>query len=380
MPLCSCSVVPVAAEMRRKGASRSSCMAFLITAPETGADSILVTHAFFGPVAAIARPVASFVTAVATGAFCIGMLRSEAAESPRRDGRGGAREQPRDRCRDDACRDQGHGRHEPLLRDSEDCYVSPRRIGASLWRWLTAMNALGRVLSWLHPSFRRSASARRESAMSPQTEEPDFKAICKHIFRYGFVEVADDILLALLVGIALGGALHLAIPDGLMTHEGARWLAYPAMVLVGMPLYICASASTPIAAALVAKGLSPGAALVFLMTGPATNAGAIAVIAHQFGPRFAAVYVGGVIVVTVALGILIDALALAAGWSLVVNLEASTSTAIAGAQIAAAAALIALIIWRFRAGAFKGSLPAFARQPQAHQAPCIDAGSSQRRA
>ena len=67
VPLCSCSVVPVVAEMRRKGASRSSCMSFLITAPETGADSILVTHAFFGFFAAVARPVVSFMTAVAGG-------------------------------------------------------------------------------------------------------------------------------------------------------------------------------------------------------------------------------------------------------------------------------------------------------------------------
>ena len=64
MPLCSCSVVPVVAEIRRKGASRSSRMSFLITAPETGADSILVTHAFFGPVAAVVRPVISFITGV----------------------------------------------------------------------------------------------------------------------------------------------------------------------------------------------------------------------------------------------------------------------------------------------------------------------------
>ena len=66
MPLCSCSVVPVVAEMRRKGASRSSCMSCLITAPETGADSILVTHAFFGPIAAVVRPVISFVTGEAS--------------------------------------------------------------------------------------------------------------------------------------------------------------------------------------------------------------------------------------------------------------------------------------------------------------------------
>ncbi|MDE0228633.1 MAG: permease, partial [Spirochaetaceae bacterium] len=79
IPLCSCSVVPVVAEMRRKGASRSSCMSFLITAPETGADSILITNAFFGFLAAVARPVISFITAVVAGIFCIGLIRDRPA-------------------------------------------------------------------------------------------------------------------------------------------------------------------------------------------------------------------------------------------------------------------------------------------------------------
>ena len=81
VPLCSCSVVPVVAEMRNKGASRSSCMSFLITAPETGADSILVTNAFFGPIVAIVRPVISFITAVVAGIFCIGLIRDDRDEA-----------------------------------------------------------------------------------------------------------------------------------------------------------------------------------------------------------------------------------------------------------------------------------------------------------
>ena len=82
VPLCSCSVVPVVAEMRKKGASRSSCMSFLITAPETGADSILITNAFFGWVAAVVRPVISFITAVVAGIFCIGLIRDPDPAAP----------------------------------------------------------------------------------------------------------------------------------------------------------------------------------------------------------------------------------------------------------------------------------------------------------
>ena len=312
MPLCSCSVVPVVAEMRRKGASRSSCMSFLITAPETGADSILVTHAFFGFAAAVARPVVSFVTAVVTGIFCIGLIRDD--DDDKRQGQGTGDH--------DQCHGHEHDGHVPLLPGRDDCYVAPAQVMASL----------------------RLASADEERLA--------FKTIVRHVLRYGFVEVADDILFALLVGVALGGLLYLAIPSDLMANEYARWLAYPAMVLVGVPLYICASASTPIAAALVAKGFSPGAALVFLMTGPATNTGTIAIIVSQFGSRFATIYVSVVIGVTVLAGIAIDILLLLAGWSLTVNLDASDSAAIAILQWGGAFGLIALIAWRFRAGAF----------------------------
>ena len=103
----------------------------------------------------------------------------------------------------------------------------------------------------------------------------------------------------------------------------------------------------------MAKGFSPGAALIFLMTGPATNTGTIAIIISQFGARFAWVYVSSVIAVTLVLGILIDVLLLATGLGIAVNLQPSDSTTIAFLQWGSAFALAALIIWRFRAGALK---------------------------
>ena len=319
VPLCSCSVVPVVAEMRNKGASRSSCMSFLITAPETGADSILVTNAFFGFVVAIVRPVISFITAVVAGIFCIGLIRDDRDEAKASD---------HDHCHD--C-DHDHGSHQALIADRDDCYVSPAHLKVLLVNWLKGSSG----------------------DAPPDDQALDFKKLVKHVFSYGFIEIADDILFALLVGVALGGVLFLALPSDLMTHEYARWLAYPVMVLIGIPLYICASASTPIAAALVAKGISPGAALIFLMTGPATNTGTIAIIVSQFGSRFASIYVAAVIAVTVVLGIAIDALLLAAGLTISVNLDASHSSAIQLLQWGSAVVLIALIVWRFRAGALR---------------------------
>ena len=364
VPLCSCSVVPVVAEMRKKGASRSSCMSFLITAPETGADSILVTHAFFGFVAAVVRPVVSFLTAVVAGIFCIGIIRDDS------DARKSHEDHPHDHS--DCGHDRGHGdcghdhgEHEALYRDQDDCYVSPAQLKdlllASLARAARrTAGAIGgkRASTWVKPDFYREAAPRQRIAdPAPHSGEaedgPTLREVIKHIFRYGFVEVADDILFALLVGVALGGVLFLAIPDDLMASEYARWISYPIMIIVGIPLYICASASTPIAAALVAKGLSPGAALIFLMTGPATNSGTIAIIISQFGARFGTIYVGVVIAVTTVLGILIDMIVIAAGLTLPVNLSGSQAPAIQLLQWGGALALIALIVWRFRAGALR---------------------------
>ena len=361
VPLCSCSVVPVVAEMRRKGASRSSCMSFLITAPETGADSILVTNAFFGLVVAIVRPVISFITAVFAGIFCIGLIRNGQDEE-----KASHHDHGHDHEHDhghDHEHDHGHDHgHQPLIPESDDCYVSPSQLKGLFVQWVKGVaTAAGqwKSLSWVKPDFYRESllTDKAEGAPSDKASTDhrplDFKKLVNHIFRYGFVEIADDILFALLVGVALGGVLFLVIPSDLMSNEYARWLSYPIMVLVGVPLYICASASTPIAAALVAKGVSPGAALIFLMTGPATNTGTIAIIVSQFGARFASIYVSAVIVVTAILGILIDILLLATGLTVSVNLTSSHSPAIQFLQWGSAFFLIALIVWRFRAGALR---------------------------
>ena len=330
VPLCSCSVVPVVSELQRKGASRSSCMSFLITAPETGADSILVTNAFFGLPAAVGRPVISFLTAVVAGLCCIGLIGNG---HPGRETGNEDRSQQKENSHCCGGDDAGHS---PLFPGRQDCYISPGEFK-------------NEAVLWFKGLIRRITAGRSEAGSGQQ--HSGLRKIVAHIFRYGFVEIADDILFALLIGIVLGGVLYLLMPSSLLTHEHARWAAYPVMVLVGLPIYICASASTPIAAALVAKGLSPGAALVFLMTGPATNTSTMTIILNQFGGRFASIYIGSVIAVTVVFGVLVDLLILATGYSITVNLGPSESPVFQFVQWIVALALVALIVWRFRAGA-----------------------------
>ena len=315
LPLCSCSVVPVVAEMRNKGASRSSCMSFLITTPETGADSILITSVFFGWIGAITRPLISFVTAISAGIAAIKFLKPEQPITE-------TEQKKKMTC----CNKSGH---HYLVPQNLDCHIGLKEL----------RNAIVNVFT------------RKNTTSLPQG--PTLGQIAKHIFRYGFVDMADDILTALLIGLFLGGLLFLVVPQELMHSEYARWLSYPVLLIVGVPLYICASASTPIAAALVAKGCSPGAALIFLMTGPATNTTTIAMIMKQFGSRFSSIYVGSVVLVTIACGICVDVLILSVGFELVVNLEPSENHAVQITSYVCLALFLVLLIWRALDGALK---------------------------
>lgn len=361
LPLCSCSVVPVVAEMRHKGASRSACMSFLITTPETGVDSILITNALFGWVAAIVRPLVSFVTAVVAGLSSIGLLKKTPEDQP--DGNTA----PSCSKEDDCCEEETHDYLVPM---EQDCHISLRQLK------IATLNSYSRtkekVVSWLRPKTVVAAP----SAVSQQPREAGLTLgrISKHVFRYGFVDIADDILTAMLIGIFLGAVISFAVPEGIMDSSYALWLQYPAMLLMGVPLYICASASTPIAAAWVLKGVSPGAALIFLMTGPATNTTTIAMILKQFGARFAAIYVSSVVVVTTLCGIALDVLIFLTGFK-IFAVAGHEHEGINILTWGCVALFVALLIWRSMDGAlvrgwnemFSNFRPAFSAVRRARQ-------------
>ena len=99
---------------------------------------------------------------------------------------------------------------------------------------------------------------------------------------------------------------YLIPSDFIEHHAGGQFMPLIMMLFIGIPLYICATASTPIAAALILKGLSPGAALVFLLAGPATNASTITVITRLMGKRIAALYLATIAVCSLGLGWMVD--------------------------------------------------------------------------
>lgn len=145
------------------------------------------------------------------------------------------------------------------------------------------------------------------TACDAPTTRPSLLARMLAGVRYAFGELLKDIGSWLLLGVLVAGLVTTLIPDGffalLFEHQAASLVL---MLLVGIPLYICASASTPIAAALVLKGLSPGAALVFLLAGPATNAATLTVVARFWGKKATMVYLAVIACCSLALGWLLN--------------------------------------------------------------------------
>jgi uncharacterized protein len=224
LPLCSCGVIPVAASLRKSGASRGATAAFLISTPQIGADSFLITYSLLGWVFALFRITASFVTAFFVG-IAVNLTEKKGE----------------------------------------------------------AQNSLGRVSD---PVYQETISER-------------FRNLPSHIL----FNILGPIANALLVGLLVAGLITALIPEWIFEgYLGNGWLSMLLMLLIGIPMYVCASASTPIAASLVFKGLSPGAALVFLLTGPATNAVTIAAVTKSLGRRTAAIYLGGIAFFSLLMG------------------------------------------------------------------------------
>jgi uncharacterized membrane protein YraQ (UPF0718 family) len=229
LPLCSCGVIPVAASLRRHGAGSGAVTSFLISTPQTGIDSIMVTLSLLGPVFAVFRPLVSFVSGIFGGSLVT--YFGDEGDS---------------------------GAH--AVRCAGDCSAAGERS-----------NAITRIL------------------------------------RYGFVTLPRDINRALIIGIVIAGAISALVPDDFFaTVLGGGIVTMLVMMAVGIPVYVCATASVPVAAALIAKGISPGAALVFLMTGPATNAATIAMVWKVLGRRTAVIYLGTVAGCALAAGMLLD--------------------------------------------------------------------------
>ncbi|UCD50763.1 MAG: permease [Phycisphaerales bacterium] len=267
LPLCSCGVIPVSMSLHRQGASKGSTISFLLSTPQTGVDSILVTYSLLGPVFAVFRPLVALVTGVVGGLF---------------------------------------------------------------------VNLLGQP---------NGASAETTETAGAPPGESSWKKKFLDGMDYAFVTLPRDIGKPLLLGLVIAAIISALTPDDFFADKLGRGLpAMLVMMAVGIPIYVCASASVPVAAALILKGLSPGAALVFLMTGPATNAAGLATIWNTLGRRTAILYLLTVAGCALGAGLLLDALVYNAEIKVITHAHDMTSPL---AQTIAAVALLALLAYGF---------------------------------
>ncbi|MBC8468061.1 MAG: SO_0444 family Cu/Zn efflux transporter [Planctomycetes bacterium] len=237
LPLCSCGVIPVSMSLHRHGASKGATISFLLSTPQTGVDSILVTYGLMGPIFAIFRPVAAFVTGLIGGGVVNLFERHDTVHTP---------PEKKEACTDSCC--SGGKKESRLMRAA----------------------------------------------------------------KHAFITLPADIGRAMLVGLIIAALISALVPKTFFAEtlavSGGGIIAMLVMMVLGVPVYVCATASVPIAVALIAKGLNPGAAMVFLMTGPATNAATLVTLASQVGKRSALIFLLTVVVSSLVCGIILDAI------------------------------------------------------------------------
>jgi uncharacterized protein len=227
LPLCSCGVIPTGVSFYKNGASKGASVSFLISTPQTGVDSILVTWSLLGWPLAIIRPIIALFTGL------LGGLLTNRGEKDK-------------------------------INETADVVaaapIAPRKkIGVS------------------------------------------------GMLRYAFVDFMQDIVKWLTIGLIIAAAMAAIIPDDFFTNYLQNdYLSMLLVLVASIPLYVCATGSVPIAAVLIMKGLSPGAAIVFLMAGPATNAATMSVIGNTMGRKTLITYLFSIIAGAIFFGILIN--------------------------------------------------------------------------
>ena len=250
LPLCSCGVIPTAMSLRKEGASKGAVASFLIATPQTGVDSILATYSLMGWPFAIMRPIAALATALLGGAMVNTVRNEQLGVSS-----------------NSCCEKEGHDHcccHEGEEHDHCGCCEETPAHATFMQKTVIAL-------------------------------------------KYAFVEMMQDIGKWLVIGLVIAGLITVLVPDSVFTYfEGNTLASMMLVLLIAIPMYLCATGSIPIAVALMLKGLTPGAGLVLLMAGPACNMASILVIRKVLGAKTQMLYLASIILGAIGFGYLID--------------------------------------------------------------------------
>ena len=273
LPLCSCGVIPTTVGLHKEGASDGACTSFLIATPQTGVDSIIATYSLMGLPFAIVRPLAALFTAM-FGGWLVSRRKTDGHHGHGQEGERGTTDpshQGGEACgehhhEDEVERGCGHHHHE----DEVEC-------GCGHHHHHEGHEAEG---VWCK---------------------------IKGALDYAFVDMMQDVGKWLVVGLLIAALITVVVPnEWLAALHDYKLLNMLIVLAVAIPMYVCATGSIPIAVSLMAKGLTPGAALVLLMAGPAVNSASMLVIGKVFGRRTLTLYLVAIIVGAIAFGLGID--------------------------------------------------------------------------
>jgi len=244
LPLCSCGVIPAAIGLRRSGASKPSTISFLVSTPETGVDSVSVSYALLGPLYAIVRPIAAIASAIYAG-LMVRWFDGAKSQKP---------------AHSHTHSHKGSHQHPHKHAGSVSCCSSESSVA---------------------PEQEEAASLDKAQTSCCASEKPTTRCCDGTATTQG--------------ELALAAAIKTWVPTDFLTQWGDGVIAMLVMAIIGIPMYICATASTPLAVGFLAAGLSPGAVLVFLMAGPATNVSTMGMIKQEMGFRTLCLYLFSVI-------------------------------------------------------------------------------------
>ena len=264
LPLCSCGVIPTAVGLRKEGASHGACTSFLIATPQTGVDSIAATYSLMGLPFAIVRPIAALFTAMFGG-----WLVNKYAREDEKLSAAAAEAGEHDHC---GC-GHDHDGHEHCGCGHE------------------------------HDGHEHCGCAHEHE------HHATFWDKLKGALDYAFVDMMQDVGKWLVIGLLIAALITVAVPnEWLAALHDYKLLNMLIVLAVAIPMYVCATGSIPIAVSLMAKGLTPGAALVLLMAGPASNMASILVIRKVLGRRTLWVYLLSITLGAIVFGLAVDML------------------------------------------------------------------------
>ena len=281
LPLCSCGVIPAALGLRRAGASKPATVSFLVSTPETGIDSVTISYALLGPFMAVVRPIAAIVSAITAG-LLVGRseddtpVTAEMSEA-----------------------EKGCCSTKPKLAEVTSCCstndVAENSINQEQITCSDSETAQGKTNSCCESSSKETL---KKPAGIIGTMWNDIVDSFEDLFR--------DVLFWLVIGLVFAALVKTFVPITFLAEWGSGLPAMLIMLVIGIPMYVCATASTPLAAGLLLAGVSPGVAMVFLMAGPATNISTLGIIGKELGRRSLIAYLTGVGVIALLTGFIVD--------------------------------------------------------------------------